>query len=458
MRRSLTLSRSILSRPILFTFCLFLLWPGAKLAAHDRNESYSLWRLDAGGARVVYTIGLRLAEKITLALGGENFERDQREDRIFAGHILENLRLRANQKTCSPGGDARLSVLKGKGLVRLVWRVKCKTGAASLEIQNDLFLEKNVDHVHIARVKRPRIADEEILLQPGLAPEKILGGARRRWRLNFAAGRANDSLLLAIGRYFWLGLEHISGGLDHLAFLLGILLLSRNLREVLIIITGFTLGHSLTLGVGAAGLLSPNERIVEALIGFSVALVGVESVVRLSGRYRIPAFAAGGFALLTILCIPFSPARDHFFSFAMSCGGMGLFAFAYFNLVGRLEKAGEGPRLFWARRDIVYLRPLVAVLFGLIHGFGFGGGLSELGLPPGRFLSALLGFNLGVEAGQLLVVLVVFGVLRYPVVWFSEYFFKTPEIRVRGATLLLEIIASGLTGLGLYWFIERTFG
>ena len=136
--------------------------------------------------------------------------------------------------------------------------------------------------------------------------------------------------------YIRLGFLHIvPGGLDHVLFVLAIVLIRARPRQVFVQISAFTLAHSLTLGLSLYGVVSMPSGIVEPLIAMSIAYVAVEN-------------------LLT------SSVRPH--------------------------------------------RVLVIFAFGLLHGLGFAGALTELNLPHGRFLQALIGFNVGVEIGQLTVV------------------------------------------------------
>jgi len=143
---------------------------------------------------------------------------------------------------------------------------------------------------------------------------------------------------LAVARsYAALGARHVAGGLDHLAFVLGLLLLARNGPAVARAVTAFTVGHSVTLALAALGFARAPQAPVEAAIAASVALLGVE----LANEGR------GGETL-----------------------------------------ARRAP---WA----------VAGGFGLLHGLGFADALAEAGLPEGSVATALAGFNVGVELGQL---------------------------------------------------------
>jgi len=140
--------------------------------------------------------------------------------------------------------------------------------------------------------------------------------------------------------YLRLGVHHILAGLDHLAFVLGLLLLLGG-RSFLPAITAFTLGHSATLSLAVLDLVRVPQRPIEVLIAASVFVLAIEL------------------------------ARD-----------------------------GEGPRSLLARRPW-----LMACGFGLLHGFGFAGALADVGLPAGDIPLALGSFNLGIELGQIAVVL-----------------------------------------------------
>jgi hydrogenase/urease accessory protein HupE len=144
-------------------------------------------------------------------------------------------------------------------------------------------------------------------------------------------------------RYGALGVEHILTGADHLAFVLGLLLLVHGWRRLVQTITAFTLAHTITLALAVLGLVHVPPAPVEAMIAVSIVLVAVESLRPVTAR----------------------PTLAH--------------------------------RAPW----------VVAFLFGLMHGLGFAGALADLGLPPDHVPLALVAFNLGVEAGQLAFVAVM---------------------------------------------------
>ncbi len=183
--------------------------------------------------------------------------------------------------------------------------------------------------------------------------------------------------------YFVLGVEHILTGYDHLLFVLALVLLLARVGVVVRAATAFTVAHSLTLVGTTLGVIGLAQAPVEALIALSIVFLAVEVVKQ-------------------------DPARQ------------------------RLSE-----RIPW----------LVAFGFGLIHGFGFAGALREIGLPQGDVPTALLTFNLGVEAGQLLIIalgLSLIAALR-----------RYVPLALRPVKLAASY-AIGITAS--FWFIQRLVG
>ncbi len=148
----------------------------------------------------------------------------------------------------------------------------------------------------------------------------------------------------AVVRTFVLfGTEHILIGADHVLFLIGLLLLRGSLTRLALIVTAFTVGHSITLSLAVLDIASPPSRLIEPLIALSIIVVGVDNLLILRARDELK------------------------------------------------ERAKD-------------IRAWLAAGFGLIHGFGFASVLKESGLPPSALGWSLFGFNLGVEIGQLAIV------------------------------------------------------
>jgi len=183
------------------------------------------------------------------------------------------------------------------------------------------------------------------------------------------------------GSYLVLGVEHILGGFDHLLFVLGLLLIVRSTRLLIKTITAFTLAHSVTLAMATLGFVHMPQAPVEAVIALSIIFLATE----LSKQYR-----------------------------------------------GETGLTTKAP---W----------LVALTFGLLHGFGFAGALTEVGLPQSDIPLALLFFNVGVEVGQLMF---VSGVLV--VTWMIN------KMKFRWPVWVEHGPAYAIGSLAAFWFIQRT--
>jgi hydrogenase/urease accessory protein HupE len=223
-------------------------------------------------------------------------------------------------------------------------------------------------HRHIARAESGNVVVEEVFF-----------GKQREWDLlpaSSAESVVKPVTSQSFGAFFLMGIEHILLGYDHLVFLFGLVLVGGRWRSILLVVTAFTLAHSITLGLAVLGVWAPSPRIVEPLIALSVAYVGVEN-----------------------------------------------------QFVKDAEK-----------------RWRITFPFGLIHGFGFAGALGEIQLPKADVPKALLGFNLGVEAGQLATLAIVLPLIltARKRAWFEK----------RGVRYLSWAIAL----LGFMWFVSRIVG
>jgi len=194
-------------------------------------------------------------------------------------------------------------------------------------------------------------------------------------------------------------------------------------------VTAFTVAHSVTLGLAVLGVVRPEGAAVEALIGYSIALVAAENSWLLAGRGRaVPALVTAGLLALAALSAAGIGAVS-----AAGLVGLALFSLCHFGLLARVERPAR-------------LRAAVAFAFGLVHGFGFAGVLAEMSLPVGRVVPALFGFNVGVEIGQLGVVAVAWPLLRVLARRGGDGAYRA----------VAELGSAAICGLGLYWFVTRT--
>lgn len=192
--------------------------------------------------------------------------------------------------------------------------------------------------------------------------------------------RARASFMQVIKSYFLIGVEHILSGYDHLLFVIALVLLLGRLWSVAKAVTAFTVAHSLTLIGTSLGLFGLPQAPVEACIALSIIFLAVEIAKQ---------------------------DPDH----------------------SRLSEKWP-----WA----------VAFLFGLLHGFGFAGALKEIGLPEGDVPAALLAFNLGVEAGQLAIVLLTLTMIQI----LARAARRSVRPATKFASYAIGIMAS-------FWLMER---
>jgi hydrogenase/urease accessory protein HupE len=173
------------------------------------------------------------------------------------------------------------------------------------------------------------------------------------------------------------GIHHILIGPDHLLFLVGLLLLGGSMRQLAVVVTSFTLAHSITLSLAVMNIVTPPARLIEPAIALSIVYVGFDNLLVRGGRD---------------------------------------------------------------------MRAWIAFTFGFVHGFGFASVLREMELPARALGWSLFSFNVGVEIGQLLVVVAVASALA--------------ALRSRSEALGRRLAFAGslvVIAAGAFWFIQRVF-
>ena len=229
--------------------------------AHTRSQSFSSWRIRDRQVRMIFTVKSVEARRLSAVEGAI-----PDLDALLLAHLTPRITVAAGDEVCRTVAGPR--ALRARvGYLRVEWRFECLPDAP-IKITNEAFFEHLPSHVHYARVR----AGE------GPPVEYLFTDAERR-RVIAGAGQAQAKPQgTSFGAYVVLGIEHILVGFDHIAFLLALLLLCRRVREVVFMVTGFTLGHSITLSLAVLGIVEPNVPVIEALIGFTIALVAAENV------------------------------------------------------------------------------------------------------------------------------------------------------------------------------------
>jgi hydrogenase/urease accessory protein HupE len=302
----------------------------------------------------------------------------------------------------SAGGSACTPVLLGAALTEadglaIDGRYDCSSADQPFEIDVKLLDDLSHGHRHVARAIGATTHDE--VLYKGHSAFTIVPGAggggsdvgagaagassaagaagSAAAGATTAAAAAEPSHFSSAWAFFKMGIEHILTGYDHLVFLLGLVLLRARLKQLMAVITAFTVAHSITLAIAVLGIFTPSPRFVEPAIALSIAYVGIENFFVKDGSKR------------------------------------------------------------WR----------ITFPFGLIHGFGFAGALTEIHLPHAQIPTALVSFNLGVEAGQLFamsLVLPMVMLVRQKSAWFEP----------RG----VQVVSAAVALAGGIWFVVRIAG
>jgi hydrogenase/urease accessory protein HupE len=235
-----------------------------------------------------------------------------------AGRIAERLRLLLDGMRFEP---RQVSVETDLANDIVIWRGLAAATPATITLEAPIFPELPADQTVLTLVRR------------GVPAGTAMIDARS------GPVRLGESTGSVVGRFTVEGIRHILGGLDHIAFLIALLLPVRRVGDIIRLVTAFTIAHSITLTLAALGIADAPARIVEPLIAMSIVAAAGENLLARSGEIR--------------------------------------------------------------------MRLLYAFGFGLIHGFGFAGSLSDLDLPRYALGWSLAAFNLGVEIGQLMIIGVV---------------------------------------------------
>jgi hypothetical protein len=386
---------------------LLALW-AAGAQAHTKSETHSVWQIAGNVVHLSFTIPLPESKRLATA------DEDQPPDARVLDYLRQHLSVSSGGGICEmrqPRALAATSQFR-----RFEMTFTC-ANAADIQLHSSAFFELVPSHVTFAQIET---SDGQFIEQLFTEDQQQVDAS------------AGDTRLRDAGffEYIRLGIMHILTGPDHMSFLLGLVLISRRLRDLVFVVTGFTIGHSITLALAVTGILRPHAEYIDALVALTIAMIGAENIVVATHRPGAVALSVG-FPLLVMA--------------AASVAGIGtlppllllgaaLFCLNYLMLSGQLRDAGR-------------LRLVVTLVFGLIHGFGFAATLLEMQLPRPKLAQILVGFNLGVEIGQLSLVLTLVGLVSLLVR--AKLSLPRP--------IVVDAVAGGLVAVGTYWFISRSY-
>ena len=350
-------------------------------AAHKPSDSYLTLSVEGSRVDVQWDIALRdLEYAIGIDANGDGaitWEELRARHEAISAYALARLAITTDGAACSSTDVAHQVDRHSDGTYAVLrFAAVCPKNTRTLEARYALFFDLDPLHRGLARVEQ-RGESRSLIFGPEQPVQKLAGGER--------------PLLAEVLDFVREGVWHIWTGFDHVLFLLSLLLPAVLAREAgrwvplpgfrqalcktFVIVTAFTLAHSLTLTLAALEVVALPSRWVESAIAASVMIAALNNVYPL------------------------------------------------------LE------RRLW----------LVAFLFGLIHGFGFASVLRDLGLPRDNLLPALVSFNLGVEAGQIVIVAALL-----PVAFGLRQTWLYRRLTLSAGSLLIGAVAC-------VWLFERAF-
>ena len=353
-----------MTRTIAGLLTLLTLW-SAPADAHPAPFSYLDVRVESGAVEVTIVVHvLDIAQELGIPENGLV------DPSTLAPHapavvklIRERLRVSVNRELLTDGIWSAPETVPDRHAIRLRVRSATREVPGVVDVSAYLF---PYDPVHQTFVN--------VYEQDTLALQAIL--TKDRQQVEYFAGTRQGTIAV-VKKFLSSGIHHILIGPDHLLFLIGLLLLGGSMRQLVLVVSAFTLAHSVTLSLAALNLVTPPPWIIEPAIALSIVYVGADNLTVRDGR------------------------------------------------------------------DV---RVWIAFAFGLIHGFGFANVLREMDLPSRALGWSLFSFNLGVEIGQLLVVVAVASVLRL--------------IRTKSEVAARRLATGGSVAVivaGAFWFIERVF-
>lgn len=390
---------------------LFALTLSAITEAHGRSTSYITWTKQ--GSLATARVKLALLDQNALMATWTSAT----PHREAATVLPEIVSLSGDAGACKfvPGSFHELAAEHGN--VAFEWQTHCSLDPKKL--RSDLLFDVTAAHVALVRFHNPDDAIEADYVLTESSREVVLPVRTTAQPHSFT------STMIRFGRA---GIEHLLTGWDHLAFLLALVLASRSLRVAIVCLTGFTLGHSLTLSMAVLGHAAAKPATVEVLIAASIILVSMENVWIAEGRsnHRLPILCVGALLVSAIVGSFYGTISP------IALVGMAIFEACY---LGLLARSSQPENLRWA----------CAALFGLLHGFGFAGMLGQMDLPAGNRGIPLASFNIGVELAQIAVVS-----LAWPMLVTLKRRFPEQDVMTWGSAIALAA--------GTYGCVTRVWG
>jgi hypothetical protein len=394
-----------------FLIAVLAVGPGFSLPAfaHTRSETHSAWLIKGNTVHLQFTVPDLESKRITP--DGDMPSVDE-----LGKYVAEHVGAFSGGQACKLTEGPR-AVAAAAGYRRYEFAFECP-GDDDIKVNSSAWFELVESHTNFAQIQT----------EEGAFIEQLI--TKDQQTLEASASALSPLQNAGFLDFLKMGMMHIFTGVDHMSFMLGLVLISRRIRDLLFVVTGFTIGHSLTLALAVTGTLRPHPEFIDALVAFTIAMIGAENLGDSTHRPLIVAVGMGG--LMFVLAVAQFLGAPVILPTLLLIGA-GIFGANYLMLTGHM-------------RDAARVRLVMTLVFGLIHGFGFASDLLEMRLPTGRLAQLLMGFNLGVEVAQVIVVM-------------SAVLLAYILVKVRLAVprpIFTDLAASFLVAEGLAWFLSRT--
>jgi hypothetical protein len=369
-------------------------------------------------------------------------------------HLAErSVSWQADGRSCAggPAGSAQLDEHTDGRYVVLTRTWRCGAPVQAVSVNYALFKSSDPDHRGVTQVRFGERVQPAVLV-PGAAPRVFSandGGVNGAAGATGAASAHGGSFVATLWAFIGEGVHHILIGTDHVLFLLSLLL------PVVLLLrrAGGPPRRGTGMGMGTGRLAAQGSG--------STAMAAAATLRMAAGFFMAPPAApraATGRATMTVEPLPSAGARTMFWSVlkvvtAFTVAHSITLALAALDIVNPpsrwIESVIAASVVLAALNNLVPLvgegRWKITFVFGLVHGFGFASVLKDLGLAQSTIAAPLLGFNLGVEIGQLMIVAAFL-----PLAWAlrATAFYRTWVFR--GGSLVIAVLAS-------VWLVERVF-
>src|SRR6202167_1952176 len=226
--------------------------------AHTRSQSHSVWEIKGAEVDLVMTIP---------AVEANRLSKDQNapSDEDLKTYLTERVYPLAAGRRCDV--VPRVQTLSAAaGFRKYDFTFRCAT-PQDLQVHSGAFFDRVSSHTNFAQVQNALTGEfTEQLITVEHQTVDVTGGE---------GSRLKSAPFIEFIR---LGMMHIFTGVDHMSFLLGLVLISRRLRDLVFVLTGFTIGHSLTLALAVTGILRPHAEYIDALVALTIAMIGAENI------------------------------------------------------------------------------------------------------------------------------------------------------------------------------------